>query len=171
MKNQIKTVLVASLFSSAAAFAVDGTLGTTSTGTVNININKGDLVQISGLSDIALGSFNGAVAADITGGTTACVFSTTGGYNVTAQSTLATGFSLVNSLNAADIIPYTVEFNNIALSNNTNETGFTGVDSSLDCNDGTTGLANIAVTVAQADFNAAVTGVYNDILTLIVAPE
>ena len=64
--------LLAVLIPSVNFAATQGTLGTTSTGTVNISITIPALVQLTGLSDIAMGTSSSFPA---TGNTTACIYS------------------------------------------------------------------------------------------------
>jgi len=95
------------------AFAVSqGSLGTTSTGTVGITLSGAELVQISGLSDIVM--LDAAVGTNKT--TDACVFTnggtgtaTMGDFDITATTTSG-GFNLVDTQSIATPIPYTLNY-------------------------------------------------------------
>ena len=73
---------VATFAASNAFAATQGTLGATSTGSLNITLTIDALVQISALDDIPLGNYTGG--ANMTGADDLCVYSNTGGYEITA---------------------------------------------------------------------------------------
>ena len=121
MKNFVRTALIASLIGSSAVAmaATQGTAGTTSTGTAQIGITKGDGARITALDDINFGVGNVAPAAkqfdDI------CIFSTTGGYTLTATSQgNGTGGGQFRMVDAAtnEFIRYFVEFRTDTASQN-----------------------------------------------------
>ena len=75
MKNILKTTaLITGMIASGTLMAAtDGTLGATSTGTLDISVDVEDLVRISGLSDILL-TFDATGTGDVVGSSTACVY-------------------------------------------------------------------------------------------------
>ncbi len=93
--HKFKGIIVASSLTAmfgVAMAATDGTLGASSTGTTEVTISIGDLIQISGLSDITVTPTT--ITSDATGNTTACIYTNgtnvPGGYQVTATSTNGT---------------------------------------------------------------------------------
>src|SRR6187200_827914 len=112
MTATIKSGMVALLLLGsveAAHASTQGSFGSTSTGSVNINASVPARVRISGLTDVDLTnsdpSMNAAVAQNV------CVWSNTAtrGYRVTATgSGAANAFTLANG--ALPAVPYTVEW-------------------------------------------------------------
>lgn len=159
-------------FGGVAMAATQGTLGTDSTGTADVTVIKENAVQISDVDDIDLGS-HPVLAADATGSDDVCVFNSTGSYNVTVTS--ANNFSLDST--AGQSIAYAVTWAEVvgglagpaADATNGQLTGLTGDATAVDCSGGTN--ATFTVTVAQADFNAAAPGTYEDTLTMMVEPQ
>lgn len=174
MKN-LKLALVASTVLAASASGValaatDGTLGLTSEGESLITLIKQNAVQITDVADLNLGTFATATA-DVVGSDNVCVFSSTGGYNVEIDGSVAGTFELDS---AGDKLAYSVTWAAnggaaAAVTAGTPITGLTGDSTSLNCGGGTN--ATFEVTVAQAAFNAADPGTYTDTLTLTVRPE
>ncbi len=166
-----RIALIASLtaMSGTAMAATEGTLGATSTGTSIINIAKGNAVQITNLDDINLGA-QGNLTATATQSDDVCVFSSTGGYNITLTS--ANGAFELADINTTTSIPYSVDWiagTTTTAGYNTAITGLTGDSSAVDC-DGSTN-ATFSVSVTAPDFNAADPGTYTDTLTMLVQPE
>jgi alanine-alpha-ketoisovalerate/valine-pyruvate aminotransferase len=149
--------------------ATDGTIGATSTGTSIINIGKGNAVQITDVDDIDLGT-TGNLAATATQSDSVCVFSSTGGYNITLTS--SNGSFILNDANTTTDIAYSIDWTAGGTTTavyNTAITGLVGDSTSVDC--GATTNATFAVSVTAANFNAADPGSYTDTLTLLVQPE
>lgn len=160
----------AALFAGSAFAATQGTIGATSTGSVDINAVIPNLIQISNLNDINLGTWSGS--GDMTGNDENCVWSTTRGYNLTATgSGAANAFTITDGSNT---IAYSVAWDDV----DTNDQAVTSGDAlagqatdalTTNCLGGDT--ANVTVTVAEADAAAAPAGSYSGTLTLVVAPE
>ena len=91
--------------------AVQGTIGTTSQGTVTINASKANAVQISGLNDITFPSSN-TVPAPLTDA--ACIYSTAGGYTIQATSINVSAGKFQMKGTGASVIAYTVGWSNVA---------------------------------------------------------
>lgn len=154
--------------SGVAVSATDGTLGTTSSGTSVVTIIKDNAVQISDVNDLNMGNHS-ALTADEVMSDGVCVFSSTGGYNVTVSS--ANG--ALELVSGTDTIPYSLDWAAggapAAVTLGTPIIGLAGDQSATDC--GGTPNASFEVTVAQADFNSAPPGTYTDTLTLLINPE
>lgn len=166
---RIAALATLTAMSGSAMAATDGLLGATSTGTAIINIAKGNAVQITNLDDINLGA-QGNLTATATQSDDVCVFSSTGGYNITLTSANGT-FELTDASTTTNI-PYTVDWiagTTTTAVYNTPITGLTGDSTAVDCNAGTN--ATFSVSVAAPDFNAADPGSYTDTLTMLVQPE
>lgn len=166
-----RIAMIASLtaMSGSVLAATDGTLGATSTGTAIINIAKGNAVQITDLDDIDLGT-QGNLTATASQSDDVCVFSSTGGYNITLTS--ANGAFVLSDANTTTDIAYTVDWTagtTTAVTYNTAITGLIGDSTAVDCN--ATTNASFTVSVAAAPFNAADPGGYTDTLTMLVQPE
>lgn len=161
-------------FAAGSAFAAtQGTLGATSTGSLDITLTIDPLVQISALDDIALGTYTGG--GNMTGADDLCVYSNNGGYDITATGNGAgNAFELIG---AGANIPYTVEWATTAGAGTgtalttgvtlASQTGtFTGGP-----NCGGVDNAQVIVTVDSADLAAAPADAYTGVLTLLVAPQ
>lgn len=153
--------------------ASDGALGFTSTGTSVVSVVKGDQVQITGLTDINLGTWQTGDGA-LGGASGACVFTTTGNYRVTASSSNTTGTNFRMADGFGAFIVYTVQWNDGTLglqgmTGGTALTGMTGDAVSANCSGGLPAAVTADVTGGQ--MNAAAQGAYTDTLTLLVAPE
>jgi hypothetical protein len=167
--------LVISTFASGLAYAaIQGSLGTTSQGSVTINASKANSVQISGLIDLVFASASTTVPASIAA--PACIYSTSGSYSIQATSTngLSSTFRLKGT--GTNFISYTVGWTNAA-SGGTPVTLLSGTASSSFAGANTTSLtcggvmnAHFDVAVDSATFLSAPAGGYSDTLTLVLAP-
>ncbi|MBT8143709.1 MAG: hypothetical protein KJO55_03350 [Gammaproteobacteria bacterium] len=169
-----QVLLAASLavgISGLAVAATQGTVGFTSTGTLNINLAVNDEVRISNLTDINLGVFAGV---DAVGTSAACVYRNgTGNYQITASGDgAASAFTLTDGVNT---VPYSVQWDDglgaSAVTTGVALIGQTGADdASPTC--ATTGPnGTVTVTVAATDANGLPAATYAGVLTLLVAPE
>lgn len=170
----IKTSLFALGMSSAAVMAAtQGTLGTTSTGDLEITLDIDSLVRVSNLNDIDLGTFAGG-AADLSGSDNFCIYRNgAGNYNITMTgSGAASAFTLTDGTNT---IPYSVSFTNggaNAMATGTALTAQAGAFTANDtCNSGANDNVSVAVTVANSDLASAPASSYTGTLTMVVAPE
>jgi hypothetical protein len=166
-------VAAVATFAASNAFAAnDGSLGATSQGDLDITLTIDPLVQISALDDIALGNYTGG--ANMTGADDLCVYSNTGGYDITASGN--GGGSAFELIGGSVNIPYTVEWADTAgagtgspLTSGTALTGQGGTFSTPDC--GGVDNARVIVTVNSTDLAAAPADNYIGVLTLLVAPQ
>ncbi len=157
--------------------ATDGLLSSSSTGTSNISLNKGDLVQINNLTDVRFANWTAGMGAQSATGD-ACVYSTTGGYLVKASSSSA-GNDFALSDGGSNQIPYELDWTDrqrrpetlVSLENGITYPRPLRSAELLNCGD--VGGTNVTFTVKlrAADLQAAPVGNYADILTFIVVPE
>jgi hypothetical protein len=174
-----KSVLLACslmTFPGTALAATQGTMGATSTGSVNISATIPARAQISGLTDIAFGTVDPASAASQA--ENVCVWSNTSGkgYQVTATGSGASNaFTLTNGTTT---LPYSVEWaatsgqsSGTALATGTALTGLASTATSPTCAAGPTSTASLVVKMSAANLQAAVASTYNGTLTLVVAPQ
>lgn len=165
------------LSQTSAIAATQGSLGTSSTGTVAIGASVPNRVQLSGLSDVSF--LNQDPAAAALNAQNVCVWSNTStkGYNVTASgSGTASAFTLSSG---SLTVPYSVEWSptsgqssGTALASGTALTGLTSAATSATCSSGATSSASLIVKMSTANLQtmqAATT--YTGTLTLVVAPE
>lgn len=160
----------------AALAATQGTAGATSTGSVSISATIPGRVQISGLTDIALGTVNPTAAASQA--EDVCVWSNTSGrvYNVTASGSGASNaFTLTDGTN---VLPYAVEWaatsgqsSGTALVSGAALGSLASTATSPTCSAGPTASASLIVKLSAANLQAAVASAYTGTLTLVVAPQ
>jgi hypothetical protein len=162
---------------SAANGATQGSLGTTSTGTVGVSVSVPNRVQISGLTDVAFTNQDPSVAAS--NAQNVCVWSNTStrGYNVTASGSGTAGaFTLAN---ASLTVPYSVEWagssgasSGTALASGTALTGLTSTATNATCSAGAASTASLIVKIASSNLQSMQASTsYTGTLTLVVAPE
>ncbi|MFQ5352575.1 MAG: hypothetical protein ACE5D3_05825 [Candidatus Binatia bacterium] len=173
LRNAITSITAAGLVAasmSVGAATSDGSLGSTSTGTQDISLTIQDLVQVSGIAAIDLGTYGGS--GNASGSDTMCVYRNgTGSYSVTLTS--ANESSGAFRLNAGtDYITYSVTWDDTsgpsAVSSSTALTGQSGDSSSQTCN--SVDNATVAVSATAAALQAAPTGSYSDVITILVSP-
>jgi hypothetical protein len=156
--------------------ATQGSLGSTSTGTVGLSATIPARVQITGLSDLAFGTLDPSSAASSS--ENVCVWSNTAtkGYNLTATGD--GGSSAFTLTNGTTTLAYAVEWagtsgqtSGSALTTNTPKTGLTSTATAPNCSSSTT--ASLVVKFSTAQMQAAVGSAtaYTGALTLVVAPE
>lgn len=166
------------LLAEPALASTQGSLGSTSTGSVTINASVPGRVRISGLSDVTFSNVDPSVAAS--NAQSICVWSNTStrGYTITASgSGAANAFTL--SSGALPAVPYTVQWaqtsGQTSGSSLTSGTALTGQISSAtnpDCSAGPSASASLIVSMGSPTLQSMSAGVtYNGTLTLVVAPE
>jgi hypothetical protein len=176
LKGAVGTLATVAAATTAHA-ATQGSLGSTSTGSVSISASIPSRVRISGLSDVAFTNVDPSL--DAANAQNVCVWSNTStkGYRITASgSGAANAFTLAN---AALIVPYTVEWSGTSgqtggtgLAAGSALTGLTSTATNANCASGPAASASLIVKIAAADLqgmNAATN--YTGTLTLLVAPE
>lgn len=171
----IKLSAIAAAFFSVASAAQQGTLGPTSTGSVNISLTIPALVQISGLTDIALGTVNGPFPA--TGSTPACIYSNnSGNYTVTVTGSGTGGAFTVSGPSPAttSTIAYTATWTAgsgaaQSLTAGTKLSGLSGANTtSTNCGGSTN--ATFAISFSSANIAAAPAGGYSGTATILISP-
>lgn len=159
-----------------ASAATPGTLGATSTGSIDISATVPARVQISGLNDVAFGTVDPATAAS--SAQDVCVWSNTTGrtYDVTATgSGASSAFTLTDGSN---LLPYSVEWgtsaglsSGTAFTAGTSLTGLASAATDATCSSGPAASASLVVKMSTANMQAAVASSYTGTLTLVVAPR
>ena len=172
-----RSIAVASALAGAATGALaanDGTLGSSSSGDLGVTLAVADRVQITGLEDIALGTYSGS--GPLTGSATFCVYRNgTGLYDLVATSAneLAGGFVATDGTNdigyGVKVDADTDASDGVVVASGTAETGLAGHASATDC--GGSENASLEVSFLEADLQAAPTGAYADTITLLVTPN
>lgn len=154
--------------------AADGVLGTTSSGSMSINLTIQNRVKITKIDDILFGSYLGI--NDLVGNDDMCVYrnGSNGSYNIKASSLNAT-LTDYRVKKGTDYIVYYVEWTDNGWAGTTSLvpdialTGQRGSSNSQSCAGSTN--ATLTATLLEADLQGATTGFYEDTLTLLVAPE
>ena len=155
--------------------AVDGPVGETSTGTLNINLNVLEEVQVSRLNDISLSNYV-AGGADNVGTDLFCMYynnSTNVNLTLTSANTDGTDFRLEN---AGEFINYTVRIDPDAGGASPFQAHahgatvqYTGAATTTSGCSGDT--ATVEVTVTNVGVLPVSNGIYSDTMTLLVAPN
>jgi hypothetical protein len=168
---QILGTLSIMLMAIPAVAATDGLVGSISSGNIGIFIRKTNVVAVSGLADIVLPAWNLASPAP-SGSTDICVFSSLGGFEITASSAHSQGSDFRLS-NGNDSIAYRVRWRDedgeSLLSNGTPLSNRRGDSISRNCRDRLP--AQLAIHVPLQEMRTAREGGYVDTLTIVVAPE
>lgn len=161
-----------------ASASSDGTIGSDSTGTVQINAAVPGRVQITGLADVDFGTVD--PTANASDAQSVCVWSNTSGrkYNVTATGDGGVGGTDFSLSDGTDVLPYTVEWASASAATSgsllTSGSALAGLSSAAvnpSCSAGANKSASLIVKMASTDLVAAVAGSYSGTLTLVVAPE
>jgi len=160
-----------------ASAATQGGLGNNSSGDIEINLTLGLLARISGLADMAFGTWNGG---DLTSNQNICV----GLYGTNSYRFRASGSGDGSDANAfalsngSDYLPYRVFFNDqtgltgrteLTASNSlTNQTASGSFWNLFGC---LINNANLSILLEDASLASASTGNYTGTLTVTVIPE
>ena len=152
--------------------ATDGSFGLVSQATTEVSIIRGETAQASGLEDIVLAPWTEGDPAPV-GTATACIFSSTGNYQISASSSNGAGtrFRLTSG---TSFMNYVVRWNDgvsglTRLSNGLPLGGLAGDSVSTDC--GGADPATIQVRIPPGQIQAAPIGNYSDTLTVIITPQ
>lgn len=168
---------IAFMLDGPATAATQGSLGTTSTGSVSINASVPNRIELTGLTDVAFTNQDPTVAA--AKAQSVCVWSnsSTKGYYVTASgSGTASAFTLASG---ASTVPYSVEWaGSPAQTSGTPLTAATALHGLVSnatnptCATGPGSSASLVVRIGTADLQAMQAATtYTGTLTLVVAPE
>lgn len=160
-----------------AQAASQGSLGSTSTGSITITASIGAKAQISGLSDLTFSSLDAVNNSTLS--QNACVWSNTATKNYTIK---ATGSGASNAFTVKDasnnVIPYTVAWaatsgasSGTALTSGSASSSIATSATSPTCG-GTGSTSTLFVSLAAADQQAMIAGnSYTGTLTLLVTPQ
>jgi len=176
-QQRTRTVLIGAfaVLAPAAMAADQGAIDATSEGNLEVTLELPELVRISDLQDIDLGTFAGAA---LDGTDDVCVWSTTRAYSITATGDGGGGAFTLTGNTGGDFLAYTVEWaesagqtSGTALTSGTSLDNRTTTATSTDCNGGNDNNATVIVAVAEDDLAAVTADSYSGTLTLLVAPE
>ena len=175
MKTSTKLLatVIAGLISTSAMAATDGTMGATSTGQIDLDLQVLDSVEITALDDVDFGTYGGTDTGDINAGDAYCVF-VNGGDNYTITPTSSNGSFAFDGV-LGDSINYTVKLagaatgaaSAAAVGYNAASGTFSG-SSARDCSSANN--ASVDISIAESDIRAASTDTYSDTLILTVSP-
>ena len=170
------------LITTANADPVQGSLGSTSQGSLDIRVSKPARARISDLNDLTLASWVTG-DGDVKLKDDVCVYSSKvqGGYTIKASGSGAnSAFTLANG---TETLPYTVAWNSGGVGNlgdtgtsltaNVTSARLTGASrDSSSCSGKNPGpTARIIVGMLATDLDAAIDGTYDGTLTLLVTPN
>jgi hypothetical protein len=176
--SRLSTACIAALLAQGPAMAAtQGSLGTTSTGSISIGASVPNRVQLTGLTDVSFTNQDPVTPAS--NAQNVCVWSnsSTKGYNVTASgSGAASAFTLASG---AATVPYSIEWagssgqtSGTALITGSALTGLTSTATNATCSSGASSSASLIVKISAANLqNMQAATTYTGTLTLVVAPE
>lgn len=175
MRNKILAVAMAAAgvaFSGMSmAATTQGSVGATSTGTVDITMTVPKLIRITNLATITITPTYTATGFDpASGSSDACVRQNGAGAKYGIVATSANGSFALKS-GALATVPYSLKWGGAGLTYNTNLAAQTPESTSLGSCTATAG--KLAVDITAADMNAAEGSAtpYTDTVTLVVTPE
>ncbi len=165
-------------FAAPAGAATQGTLGSTSQGSVVITATVPNRAQITGLTDINFTNADPTTTATATQND--CVWSNTAtkGYSIKATGSGTAGaFTLASG--ALTPIPYSVQWNQssgqssgTALTAGTPLSGLVSTATSSTCSSGPASTSSLIVSIASSDLQNMVAATsYTGTLTLLVTPQ
>lgn len=172
------SALAVTLSNTALAATADGTLGATSTGTVDVTLSIAEQFQISDLDAFAFGAYTGT--GDFDANDDICVYHNgDGSYQVTVtddSGVTANAFAVDDATDTNDIA-MEVRWNDVAgttgESTLTFNTALAQTGANTQATDCTTGglSANLHVVLLEADLQAASAGSYDSELTILIEPD
>jgi spore coat protein U-like protein len=162
-------LLAAAPFTPSAHAASQGTLGATSSGSIDIDLIIPNLAQISGLDDLSTTWTGGNVAMT----ENFCVFSTTRSYTIQADSANGTGTDF-RLHNGGNYIVYDVDWTDTApvtvnLNHGSPSATLASSATSATCGGGTN--TSLTVNIVGTAISAVPAATYTDTLTLLVTPQ
>lgn len=171
--NKMNKIAAALTLTFAASSTFAGSLGDTSSDTSTVSLEVTDKVQVSNISDIPLGAYNGTDAT-LTGNASYCVFRN-GGDNYRLKLTTDQGGFEVTSPTTTDTIAFSAKIDDdgdasdgTAINYDTFSANMSGSDAT-DCN--STNNGSVHVTFLQADLLAASSANdYQAVVTVYVEP-
>lgn len=159
-------------FASRCEAAHDGVLGPTSTGDTDLSLSVPNLVKITGVADLNMGTYSGSgplVTSD-----DVCVFTNdaSGAYKVTARGS-GTSFAFTLTDTNSHTMNYTVRWNDLSTvislaADTASSTRAGGNTTSQNCSGGNS--AQFEVTLTASALLSKPAGTYTGVLTLIIEP-
>jgi hypothetical protein len=174
-KSLLASAIILSSMGAMAATNPGAATAGSSTGDLEVLLQKGDAVRISGLDDVDFGITNVNPVNQVD---TACVYTTSTNYDILATSEHGIGgvqgFRMGDA-GDANFIRYDVQWDDLSANTEnltegtTSATVFVGDNADELCSGGT----NVTITINpnNGDFTAAPTGAYDDPLTLLVTAQ
>lgn len=165
------------LCAAPGAAATQGSMGSTSTGSLSISASVPGRVQLTGLNDVSFTNQDPSTAAS--NSQNVCIWSNTAtrGYNVTATGSGASNaFTLANG---SQTVGYNVQWagssgqsSGTSLTSGTALTGLTSTATTAGCTTGPATTASLIVTIPSTNLQSMQASLsYTGTLTLLVAPE
>jgi hypothetical protein len=161
----------------AQATPTQGTLGSTSTGVINISVSVPNRARITNLSDVTITNQDPNTA--VNSAQSVCVWSNTSTKNYTVTATGSGSSSAFTLANSTLTVPYSVEWSGSTgqssgtiLTAGTASAAFTSTATNQTCASGPSTTASLIVNMATSDLGGmqAQTN-YTGTLTLVVAPQ
>ena len=171
----LPSAVLISLALSNVAYATDGLLNTTSTGSSVVSLTINDSVKITGLADITFDAYGADDTGGINKGDAFCVYRNGGdAYSIIASNPNGDAFQLTAG-EGSDIVEYTV-----ALHESTDASGvdaathgqpvlFSSASVKVDC-DGSNNTA-FDIRIAEQEIRDTTSGTYAGTLQLLLAAE
>jgi len=169
--NFTKLAVISALLVAPILGQADGSLGATSTATMELNFTKASSVKISNLTDVNFGSHD-FLADDVFLVHSFCVFSSSGRFSLQLNTDNPAGGDF-NMRSGSNLLTYSIHAGS-SVTDPTVESGPTYSGLYGRQNDpGCSGSNNVefGLHVTTSDFNLANPGSYSDTLTLTVMPE
>jgi hypothetical protein len=167
------------LGSGVALAATQGSIGSTSTGTSSLSATIPALGRITGIADLALGSFDGST--DMNGDDDVCVFSNVGSgtYAVTMTSANESAGAFRVTDGGGNFAAYNAYWNDVttttgrvAVTSSVQLTTQTGANTvSPTCASGPANTGNFSVNVPAANLTGVPAGSYTDTITILITPQ
>lgn len=176
----LKAGTAASLLCAGLAFAADGDLSVTeSTATSEVRAVIPEMIRITGLDDLDMGTYDPAAPGDMTANTVFCVYRNSAGGEYTLRLEGDGGLDATTDFeidNGTDELAYTVDFGDDSAAPLTNYAVPAApltdqVANSLDANCAAGVTAELAVTVDGNDALNANAGIYTGDLIVTVTVE
>lgn len=166
------------LFLGQALAASDGSLGSTSTGSVAVTATIPGEVKISNLSDVDFGSITDLTSDATAQDDSVCVYNNSGSSYKLTVSSLNNDGSNFRLKNGTNFMNYNVDwFEDVSgggiqhsLSHASQTTVGNAHQTSISCNSGASNNASMYLTIPAAQFDGAPAGAYSDTLTIEVQP-
>ena len=168
-------IATASMLCATSAYAASqGSMGASSTGSLDITMDAPGMVRVSDFVDMSfdLATWDGVSPYGYSDGI--CVWSNTGGYNVTATGDGPAGSFEISF--GGSRVPYSVTWADqvSAADPLTTAVALTTQQATVNsttCNSGADNTATVQVIFAATDLAMAIAGSYSGTLTVVVAPE